>query len=144
MKNEVQVTLSVEVFERLQKLATPLVDNTNSVLIRLLDFWETNQTTPKPSEQALRSEYWVAARGERLPVGMKLRGTYLGKAYEAEITTKGICVGDRYFDSPSNAGIHVKIVAGTKGKAASTNGWTFWQYYDQSRSKWVELRLLRK
>jgi hypothetical protein len=44
-----QITISDSVFERLQRLAVPLVDTPESVVIRLLNFYE-----PNPVEEDLR------------------------------------------------------------------------------------------
>ncbi len=40
MSDNIQVSINSEVFKRLQEVATPLVDDTNTVIIKLLDFWE--------------------------------------------------------------------------------------------------------
>ena len=44
MSEQVTVAISKPLFERLQRLAAPLVDTTDTVIERLLDFWETRPT----------------------------------------------------------------------------------------------------
>ncbi len=42
MPDSINVPIFCSVFTRLQRLAIPLVDDTNSVIERLIDHWESN------------------------------------------------------------------------------------------------------
>lgn len=145
MGNNIQVSIDSEVFERLQKVATPLVDDTNTVIIKLLDFWEQKEKPPikSPNVEDQVEKFWVADRGERFPVGLKLRASYYDQKFDAVIGEEGIFFSDKVFDSPSSAAIHAKRLAGTKGSSASTNGWTFWKYFDAKNERWFLIDNLR-
>ncbi len=159
----VQVPLRRQVFERLQKLAIPLVDDPSSVVERLLEYWHQNPQpvitgrptkqveiivpppiTPNNSVQSVGSQWWQSARGESFPVGAKLRAEYLGKTYEALVTRLGIQFNGRVYDSPSAAGIAVKQATGADGDSAQTNGWEFWEILDPKSGRWLSINILRK
>jgi thiamine pyrophosphate-dependent acetolactate synthase large subunit-like protein len=146
MDKKIQVNIDPEVFNRLQKVATPLIDDTNSVIVKLLDLWERKANSPinSPVVEDQVDKFWIAARGERFPVGLKLRASYYDQKFDAVIGEEGILLNDRVFDSPSSAAIHAKYLAGTKGASASTNGWTFWEYLDEKSERWFLIDNLRK
>lgn len=142
----VQVGLKREVFERLQSLAEPLVDDASSVVERLIRHWES--APPGPPVQTIaspeaRPAIWRSARGEKFPVGTKLRARYLGNEFEATVTAGGIDFNGHLFDNPSSAGIAAKESVGSHGKAASTNGWRFWEMQDSESGQWVSIAVLR-
>ena len=143
----VKIEVSAAVFQKLQKLATPLVDDTNSVIERLIAHWEG-----KPSRAAAESasvlpklpQLWVSTRGEALPVGGQLRGRYLGKTYFAKVVSMGIEYNEKIYSTPSSAAIAVKNAAGTKGDSAATNGWDFWEILSPQTKQWRPIAALRK
>ncbi|WP_374587120.1 restriction system modified-DNA reader domain-containing protein [Ideonella dechloratans] len=142
----VQVPVRREVFERLKALAEPLVDDASSVIERLIAHWETIPHGPRVRHIELPEPgpaLWRSARGERFPVGAPLRAKYLGHKFEATVTASGIEFAGKTYDNPSSAGIAVKESVGTKGKAASTNGWDFWEMLDPASKRWVSINKLR-
>jgi hypothetical protein len=143
--DSVPVPIQRQVFEKLQKLAVPLVDDASSVIERLIKHWEKTapQSFPPTSPERQQSAVWYSSRGEVFPVGAQLRGTYLGKTYHAKITAQGIEFNGVVYDNPSSAGIAVKRAAGTKGRAASTNGWDFWEMLNPDSQRWVSIDILR-
>ena len=145
MGDNIQVSIDIEVFKRLQKIATPLVDDTNIVIIKLLDFWEQKEKPPikSPNIEGPVEKFWVDVRGERFPVGLKLRASYYNQKFDAVIGEEGILFSDKVFDSPSSAAIYAKRLAGTKGSTASTNGWKFWKYFDVKSERWFLINNLR-
>lgn len=74
----VGVQLDDDVFADLQSRARPLVDDVNSVLRRLLKAGRPNEVAPVREI--------VLSRGERLPIGLKLRATFQGQVFHAEVT----------------------------------------------------------
>ncbi|MGD0650618.1 MAG: hypothetical protein ABSA97_05705 [Verrucomicrobiia bacterium] len=145
MSELVQVPIEKRVFERLQKLATPLVDNPSSVITRLIDLWEKVNQANKPAPIQLgAARYFVCSRGERLPVGILLRATYLRRKFEARVEPSGIVFEGKSYDNPSSAGIEAKKRDGATGNKASTNGWTFWEYLDEVSGHWRSLDDFRK
>ena len=147
MGDNIEISIDSEAFKRLQEVAIPLVDETNSVIVKLLDFWGQQTKSPAISPPKVNGQvekFWFDARGERFPVGIKLRASYYGQIFHAVIEDKGILFSDKVFGSPSSAAIFAKHLAGTKGSSASTNGWTFWEYFDVISERWVLIDNLRK
>jgi len=146
MSELVTGAISKPVFERLQKLAAPLVDTTDTVIERLLSFWESRSTekaTPINSSSTATSVFWKSSRGDALPVGMELRGPYLGKTFTAQVERGGIRFHGKLYENLSPAATAAKNLAGTKGKAANTNGRDFWKFQDPATGQWVPVSVLR-
>ena len=91
---------------------------------------------------------FVTSRGTTIPFG-KLRATYHRRGsskrynFDAVVTENGIEFDGKVFDDPSSAAIHAKKIAGAEGSAASTNGWNFWDYFDENGKQWVPIDLFR-
>jgi hypothetical protein len=133
----VVVTLDQDVFEALQARARPLVDDTNSVLRRLLASSQDGPDERRPATVTL-------ARGEQLPVGLRLRARYRGHLFTAEVTSEGIRFEGQDFQSPSDAATAAKLKLGARRPAALTNGWTFWRATDPATGAEVRLENLRR
>jgi hypothetical protein len=150
----VQIELEPDVYERLQALAKPFVDTPSSVIRRLLE--ESKGTKKqidtvgidKPNQLSVNRVY-VTSRGVRLPL-VCLQATYRRRGdsrthrFEAEVTPNGIKFDGQVFDDPSPAGIRAKELAGAEGPAANTNGWEFWEYFDEQKRKWISINIFRK
>lgn len=116
------VSMSDEQFAALQKL--------------LGDHSAFQDITPKSlAQHAPAGSGFLYSRGGRIPNGTKLRARHLSREYQAEVKGGRVWVGDRPYDSPSNA-----AVALTK---TSVNGWKFWEYLDEQSGKWFPLLKLR-
>ena len=74
----------------------------------------------------------------------KRRGSSRTNRFEAKVTPRGIEFDGQVFDDPSPAGIRAKELAGAEGSAASTNGWEFWEYFDDQKGKWISIDVFRK
>jgi hypothetical protein len=155
----IQVQLRKETFEKLQKMAIPLVDDVNSVIDRLIANAEGERlgrisvpsaasivpsNPPTADSYRINREMWICPRGEAIPVGSELRASYLGHSFKAKVTSLGIEFNAKHFDSPSAAGIAAKASVGTKGTATSTNGWEFWEILVPEAKRWVSLQTVRK
>jgi hypothetical protein len=146
MSEHVTIVISKPLFERLQKQAAPLVDTTDIVINRLLDFWENHPEeliVSKNSEALVTIKYWKSSRGDVLPVGAELKGKYLGKYYTAVVEQGGIRFNEKLYDNLSPAAIAAKHLAGTIGKAANTNGRDFWKIRDPDTRQWLPVSTLR-
>ncbi|WP_411880645.1 hypothetical protein [Polaromonas sp. YR568] len=141
----IKVPLKREVFERLKGLAEPLVDDASSVIERLIKHWESvphgSNTRVIAIPESLK--VWRSARGEKFPVGIKLRSKYLSHSFEATVTSGGIEFNGRTYDNPSSAGIAAKQSVGTHGNSANTNGWNFWEMQDPETLQWTSIDVLR-
>lgn len=154
MPDTIQIDLEKDVFERLQALAKPFVDTPSSIVRRLLDEAEEQikQTDSKKSgdqDQPTSRRVYVTSRGVHLPVGRlqatyRRRGSSKAHRFEAAVTPRGIEFDGEVFDDPSPASIRAKELAGAKGSAASTNGWEFWEYFDERKRKWICIDVFRK
>lgn len=143
MSDQVQIHVRREVFEKLKRLAEPLVDDTSTVIDRLIRHWET--TPPKQGRQAPAEapEMWQSSRGDVLPVGAPLQGRYKGKTFAAVVARNGVRFEGKVFQTLSAAAVAAKGVTGTKGDAASTNGRDFWALRDPKGNHWVPISALR-
>jgi hypothetical protein len=145
MSEFIQMTIKKDVFERLQKLATPLVDDTSSVITKLIDSWDkVKQQKNTQINQAGAAKYFICSRGERLPIGTKLRAIYRRREFGARVDASGIVFEGKGYNNPSLAGIEAKRSHGAVGNAANTNGWTFWEYFDDITGHWRSLDDFRK
>ena len=142
MSNHVQVNVRRDVFEKLKRLAEPLVDDTSTVIDRLIRHWETappkNARDAAPEELAL----WQSSRGDVLPVGAPLQGRYKGKTFAAVVARNGIRFEGKTYSTLSAAAVAAKGLTGVKGDAASTNGRDFWALRDSS-GNWISVSSLR-
>ncbi|MHB1245805.1 MAG: hypothetical protein ACYCZH_05145 [Sulfuriferula sp.] len=148
MPESISVPISSSVFTRLQRLAIPLVDNTSSVIEKLIDHWEASPPDNSildvpPTTTPPKSDVWRSPRGDTLPVGKPLQAKYLGKTFRATVEKKGIRFGGKVYVSPSSAGAAAKGQLGRTGRAASTDGRTFWKIQDPNSGRWVTIASLR-
>jgi hypothetical protein len=150
-------TLSPEVFARLQRVATPLVDDTNSIVDKLIAHWEANpppgitgspspgmpSSAPLPAAVVAQPR-WRSKQGDELPIGTTLRARYCGKTFSATVEKLGIRLFDgRLFESLSAAGFAAKKTLKKSDEAAQTNGRTFWELQDPTSERWVTVKALR-
>lgn len=149
MPEQVTITISKSLFERLQLLSVPLIDTTDTVIERLLDLWDSYsleksvKKSKTNSTSSITPLLWKSSRGDVLPVGKELKGTYLGKSFTAHIERGGIRFNGKLYDNLSPAAIAAKNFSGTKGKAANTNGRGFWKFQDPATGQWVPVSVLR-
>ena len=149
MPNNVTVELNEELFLRLQLLATPLVDTTSTVIERILNEWEQFIKNGSIETKSIEKEFFKTKRGVKIPCG-KLRASYRKQGsrkaslFSAEVTKKGIKFNGNIYDDPSPAGLNAKKSAGAIGSTASTNGWEFWEYYDEDKKEWIRIDRFRK
>lgn len=147
MSESISVPISSSVFARLQRLAVPLIDDTSSVIEKLIDHWEANLpagSAPNvPAVVPTKPEFWRSPRGDTLPVGAILQAEYLGETFHATVEKKGIRFDGKIYDSPSPAGAAAKGQLGRTGRAASTDGRTFWKIQDPGTGRWVSIASLR-
>ena len=142
----VQLTVRKDLFERMQRLAVPLIDDFDSILEKLIVNWEeAHQASVERTSRNADTKYLVTGRGDRLPVGAELRASYTprqsGKTWDfvARVGERGIEFDNKVFRDPSPAGEHAKRLAGAKGNATRTNGRRFWKVLDQRTDTWVRI-----
>lgn len=142
VSDHIQVHVRRDVFEKLKSLAEPLVDDTSTVIDRLIRHWEA--TPPKDSRNPASDEaaLWQSSRGDVLPVGAPLQGRYKGKTFAAVVARNGVRFEGKTYSTLSAAAVAAKGLSGVKGDAASTNGRDFWALRD-STGNWFPVSSLR-
>lgn len=146
MPDQIDVPISSKVFARLQRLAVPLVDDTNSVIEKLIDHWEASPPRANAAPLAIEkstAEVWRSPRGDVLPVGAPLQAEYLGIVFRAMVEKNGIRFAGKLYKNPSAAGVAAKGQLGREGRAASTNGRDFWKIQDPVSEQWLPITALR-
>jgi hypothetical protein len=88
------------------------------------------------SNEQFATRDWIY-RGARLHEGTKLRKWSSNQKVEAVIDNGSIFINGEYFKSPSAAAMAVN-------GGINVNGWTFWEYFDESSMSWEKLSQLRK
>lgn len=124
---EIKITISAKLYERLQAIAVPLIDNEESLIEKLIDYWETqppNQTT-LPEEPLPQT--WRTRDGDVLVVGETLKAKYLRRQFEARVEMNAIVFDGNHYRSLSAAGRAVKKKTGKTGTTRITNGRQFWK-----------------
>ena len=150
----VSLTISAEIFARLQAYAVPLVDTTDTILQRLCDHWDASP----PAKVGFRRHVidtplvrpeptcFKTSRGVELPIPLDLYAEYAGKRIDVSVTKDGFEYKGRYFTDPSSVAVAAKKDLGASDTQASTNGWTFWmlggrpgvpQSLDTIRQAWL-------
>lgn len=143
MGDQIQIQVRREVFEKLKRLAEPLVDDTSTVIDRLIRHWESNQPKHARGAAPEAPELWRSSRGDVLPVGAPLQGRYKGKTFAAVVARNGVRFEGKVFSTLSAAAVAAKGLTGTKGDAASTNGRDFWALRSSDENHWVPISSLR-
>jgi len=145
MNDNIQVSIDSATFKRLQEIATPLVDDVNTVIKKLINLWDEKEKELIKTKviDTPVEKYWSDSRGVNFPVGLKLRASYYNQKFDALITDRGILFLDKFFDSPSAAAMHAKRMNGINGSSVCTNGWKFWEYFDATKGRWQQIDKLR-
>jgi len=107
----------------------------NDVIARLTGFYNAVTETNSPARIRERVSILVS-KGVNFWEGMKLRAAYKGREYIASVINGKILYNGKGFGSPSAAAVFICN--------NSVNGWTFWEYYDESAHSWKPLSDLRK
>jgi len=143
-KSTVNIELNEELFEQLQSLAIPLVDDLNTVISRLIEHWENNPPTETTGHKP-KNSWWLTPRGEKLPINTEIRARYNGEEFKGKILKTGIFFEGETFTSLSAAGIAAKKKNFNElsDASASTNGWRFWEYFDKETKRWRSISNFR-
>lgn len=121
----VQIGIRQAIFQRLQALSQPLIDDTSSVIERLIDHWDASQLKPMSQPTAASKRNWVTPRGTPIPIGFKLTAKYKKFTLESVVVDNGIEFQGKTYGSPSEAAMAAKRSVGGDS-SVQTNGWKFW------------------
>ena len=92
--------------------------------------------TPRAILQAPAEDPGLMSRGGVIPNGVRLKTTYKGRDFEAEVRGGAIMLNGRAYDNPSLAARGVGH--------RSVNGWKIWQYFSERDAEWRPLDDLRR
>lgn len=102
-----------------------------------LDSLDLGEPSVPPPPAAPGADGIFRTREAPLSVGLRLRKVFKGQERHAAVSQEGICVEGvgGVFQSPSKAAVAVT--------GYNTNGWTFWDYWDEASQDWKPLDSLR-
>lgn len=132
-----QIVVSDEVGAVLRSLSTAL-DMTIDQLLRRFVGLDRPSVSPKTSPSQGTGNGSFRTREASLPVGLRLRKVFKGQERRATVGQDGIRVEgiDSLFLSPSLAAVAVT--------GYNTNGWAFWDFWDETTKNWKPLDELRQ
>lgn len=147
-KSSTKIEISFETMERLKKIAQPFTDTPESVISRLIDYYEGAKDVIEQDKKS-STEFFKTKDGTKIPLG-KIHGTYrprgtkITHTIRGKITKSGIEVDGKVFNDLSSAARYGKKKFGADNSAASTNGWRFWRISEENNNKNMLLYDLRK
>ncbi len=128
------INVSEETYQKLQERAIPFQDREpEDVIVRLL-LNSGRLTISDLPEQRLVGRDLVSHAG-RIPHGSRLRASYKGIEFDAEISDGQIIWDGHHFDSVSQAA--VAVIQSTGSRRPTENGWRFWEVQAPGNCSWV-------
>ncbi len=136
------VTISDELFKRLQQYAVPLVDTLDDLIERALDALDRDNgnVTARPPGGSTPPRSDLVSYVGRVPHGTSLRMVYKGVEYFAEVQDGKVVWNGKRFKSLSDAA--VAVIRSTGSDRPTENGWRVWQAQDRTGG-WTPLMDLR-
>jgi hypothetical protein len=152
MKKTITVELQEATLERLHSITDPRLFNEDTVIGKLLDFFESGQSV-MPGTQPERLEF---KRGGSLEIGRELYKTFKGQRILGVVECEGIRLlngqvdwagkeieslgNNEVYDDLSSAAKAASRILG--GSSESINGWTFWNV-KLGNNQWKKVDSLR-
>lgn len=128
------IKISQKTFNLLQQIAIPFKDKEpEDVIIRLLKGSGETKSSVKVDSDSKKKADLVSHSG-RVPDGSKLRATYKGQEFLAEIRNGKVLWEGREFSSLSRAA--VAVIQSTGSDRPTENGWRFWEIKSPGYNKW--------
>ena len=126
------IDIDIEIYRYLEHHRISFDEDYSHILKRLLSI---NSVSQEVSKGDIKSSglYW---KGILFKDGLKLRGFYKGSLLEAVVKNGKIKNNNKEYTSPSAAAF------GATGM--NMNGWTFWEYFDEKKNKWISISKLKK
>ena len=135
----VQINVSDKVGLLLRTLSRLTNMTTDDIILKALklDGFDAGEPSAPSPPAAPGADGFLRTREAALPVGLRLRKVFKGQERRAAVSQDGICVEGvgGVFQSPSKAAVAVT--------GYNTNGWTFWDYWDEASQGWKPLDSLR-
>jgi hypothetical protein len=128
------ISVDFDVFKALTNLRATEEETENAVLRKLLKLppvAAAGQQVVAPAEGPA-----LVTKGVTFPPGTKLRATFKGAEYTAQVEKGAIWVSGTRHTSPSSAAYQI-----TK---SGVNGWTFWECQLPGATQWKSINALRK
>lgn len=135
----VQLNVSDKVGLLLRTLSKATHMTIDEIILKALKLDSLNLGEPPVPSPLTTSagDGFLRTREAPLPVGLRLRKVFKGQERHATVDQDGIRVNGAggVYQSPSLAAVAVT--------GYNTNGWTFWDYWDEVGQSWKSLDLLR-
>jgi hypothetical protein len=127
-----QTALLLKTLSRLTNMSV------EQVILKALKLDQLNLGEPAKVSPPAADGAAFRTREASLPVGLRLRKLFKGQERRATVDQHGICIEgeNRVFLSPSLAAVAVT--------GYNTNGWSFWDYWDERTQNWRPLDDLRR
>lgn len=125
------IEVSDETYKELQRRAEPFVDTPEDVIRRLLQL-TTRAVVTADSNETPGAD--LISHTGRVPHGAKLRATYKGRKFQADVLNGRVIWEGRSYDSLSAAAVGVIQSTGTN--RPTENGWRFWEVEDPISGEW--------
>jgi len=132
-----KIELSDQVGNEVRRISRLLNVTEDDFLRHLLQLPASASALPQAQVATAHGNNGFRSREGVLPVGLRLRKVFKGQEYRATVQQDGIHVDgfSKVFLSPSLAGVAVT--------GYNTNGWVFWEYFDEATQQWRSLDELR-
>ena len=141
--NRKEIYIDFDVYKEIVKRQSSFDDEPNNILRKILGLPEKNNSSQEDSINFNNKDFMKSGtppglftKEILLKNGLKLQNKSRGKVYEAEIRGGRLIYNGRAYKSLSKAG--------SNATGVSTNGWTFWNYFDEKNKNWVPCKALRE
>ena len=125
-----------DLYKELEKRAIPFEDKEPAdVIRRIIDYPRIGSAETDESTCDNGSD--LHCRGGMIHHGTRLRKTYKGHSFEAEVLNGKILLNGNSYLSPSEAANAAVCSVGPQ--SSSINGWIFWEFLDTTTRQWKPL-----
>ncbi|MEE8483496.1 MAG: hypothetical protein V3S46_02775 [Nitrospinota bacterium] len=138
-----KIYIDFEVHKEIEKRRKSFSETPNDILRQVFSLPEVNAENKIESKKNSHADFirrgikpGLYTNGILLPNGMKLKSTFRGRKFEAEVKSGKIVYSGKTYNSLSGAGCVV-----TDG---SINGWALWHYFDEKTNRWRPCKNLRQ
>jgi len=131
-----QISIDFDVHKEIELRRESFEDSPNDVLRRVFDLKAKPDFITRSFPQIQSSSGDFSIKGVTLKDGLSLRKYSKGTQLQARVREGKIEFNGQFYSSPS--------AAASAATNTSTNGWVFWEYWDDKSNEWRILNSLRR